>query len=145
MIGWYHWLNGHEFEQTLGDDKGQRSLACFSPWGHKELDMTEWLSNNNCFCLMFWFFGLKTHGILTPWPGIELAPPAMEGKVLTTGLPGKSPLLHVEHNVSVSLLYFSRLGYCLTWEDSAGSHLIQWKAWNSPVLALWMDWCLNRH
>ena len=80
MIGWYHRLNGHKFEQTLEDGKGRRSLASCSPWGHKELDVTQWLSNNNCFCLMFWFFGLKTCGILTPWPGIELAPLAMEGK-----------------------------------------------------------------
>ena len=40
MVGWYHWLNGHESEQTPGDSEGQRSLACCSPWGHKELDVT---------------------------------------------------------------------------------------------------------
>ena len=44
MVGWHHWLNGHEFEQTLGDDEGQGGLACCSPWGHKELNMTEWLN-----------------------------------------------------------------------------------------------------
>ena len=44
MIGWHHWLNGHEFEQTLGDGEGQGSLACCSPWGRKELDMTERLN-----------------------------------------------------------------------------------------------------
>ena len=33
MVGWYHWLNGHEFEQTLGVGNGQGSLACCSPWG----------------------------------------------------------------------------------------------------------------
>ena len=38
---WHRQLNGHEFEQTLGDSEGQGSLACFSPWGCKELDMTE--------------------------------------------------------------------------------------------------------
>ena len=38
LIGWHHWPNGHEFEQTLGDNKGQGSLECCSPWGHKELD-----------------------------------------------------------------------------------------------------------
>ena len=38
MVGWHHWLDGHEFEQTLGDSRGQRSLACYSPWGHKESD-----------------------------------------------------------------------------------------------------------
>ena len=38
MIGWHHWLNGHESEQTLGDSEGQGSLACYSSWGHKEPD-----------------------------------------------------------------------------------------------------------
>ena len=37
MFGWHHWLNGYEFEQTLGDNEGQRSLVCCSPWGRKEL------------------------------------------------------------------------------------------------------------
>ena len=37
---------GHEFEQALGDDEGQGSLACCSPWGRKELDMTQQLNNN---------------------------------------------------------------------------------------------------
>ena len=39
MVGWHHRLNGHEFAQTPGDGEGQGSLACCSPWGHKELDM----------------------------------------------------------------------------------------------------------
>ena len=40
MFGWHHWLDGHESEQApRGDSEGQGSLACFSPWGHKELDM----------------------------------------------------------------------------------------------------------
>ena len=46
MIGWYHWLNGHEFEQTLGDGEGQGSLVCCSPWGRKQLDKTEWMNHN---------------------------------------------------------------------------------------------------
>ena len=41
MVGWYHQLSGHEFEQALGVGDGQGSLACCSPWGHKESDMTE--------------------------------------------------------------------------------------------------------
>ena len=40
MVGWHHLLNGHEFEQTPGDSDGQESLACCSPWSHKELGMT---------------------------------------------------------------------------------------------------------
>ena len=40
MVGWHHGLNGHEFEQTLGNSEGQGSLAYCSPWSHKELEMT---------------------------------------------------------------------------------------------------------
>ena len=35
IVGWYHWLNGHEFEQTQGDSEGQRSLMCCSPWDRR--------------------------------------------------------------------------------------------------------------
>ena len=45
MAGWHHWLNGHEFEQALGDGEGQGSLVCCSPWGSKDLDTTEQLNN----------------------------------------------------------------------------------------------------
>ena len=47
MVGWYHSLDGHEFEQAPGDGEGQGSLVCCSPWGHKESDATEKLNNNN--------------------------------------------------------------------------------------------------
>ena len=60
MVGWHHWLNGHESEQTSGDSGGERSLECCSPWGYKELDMTEWLNN-------------KTK--VSPWPfSLDLGP-----------------------------------------------------------------------
>ena len=43
VIRWHHWLNGCEFEQTLGASEGQRSLVCCSPWDHKELDtISDW-------------------------------------------------------------------------------------------------------
>ena len=41
MVGCFH-----EFEQTLGDSERQGSLACCSPWGHKESDMNEQLNSN---------------------------------------------------------------------------------------------------
>ena len=47
MVRWNHRLSGHEFEQTLGDNEGQESLACCSPWGHKESDTTKWLNKNS--------------------------------------------------------------------------------------------------
>ena len=47
MAGWNHQLNGHEFEQALGDGEGQGSLACCSSLGQKDSNMTEWLNNKN--------------------------------------------------------------------------------------------------
>ena len=47
MVGWHHKLKGHEFEQDLGDDEGQGSLAYCSPWSCKELDTTSRVNNNN--------------------------------------------------------------------------------------------------
>ena len=44
IVGWHHLLNRHEFEQALSVGDGHGSLACCSPWGHKELDMTEGLN-----------------------------------------------------------------------------------------------------
>ena len=44
MVGWQHWLNGHEFGQTPGDSEGQGSLVCCSPQCHKELDISEQLN-----------------------------------------------------------------------------------------------------
>ena len=40
MIRWHRRLKGHEFEQTLGDSEGHGSLAFYSPWGGKDLEMT---------------------------------------------------------------------------------------------------------
>ena len=44
VVGWYHKLDGHEFEQALGGGDGQGNLVCCSPWGHKESDTTEQLN-----------------------------------------------------------------------------------------------------
>ena len=47
MIGWHRQLNEYEFEQAPGDGEGQGCLVCCSTWGHKMLDTTEQLNNNN--------------------------------------------------------------------------------------------------
>ena len=52
MVGWYHQFSGHEFEQALRDGEGQGSLECYSPWGCKESDKTEWLNNTTISCLL---------------------------------------------------------------------------------------------
>ena len=61
MAGWHHWLNGHELAQALGGGDGEGILACWSPWGHKESDTTEWL---NWTELKPWW---ETCLILSPW------------------------------------------------------------------------------
>ena len=68
MVGWHHWLNGHEFKQTPGDGDGQGSLVCCSPWGCKELNTTERLNNKNTFllCVRWGHWGMKReHTILS--------------------------------------------------------------------------------
>ena len=40
-VRWHHQLNGHEFEQTSGNNEGWGTLGCCSPWGHKESDTTK--------------------------------------------------------------------------------------------------------
>ena len=62
IVGWHHWLDGHEFEQALGVGDEQGSLACCSPWGHQESDMTEWLNwtehvSKKFEGTVFWFDG----------------------------------------------------------------------------------------
>ena len=49
MVGWHRQLNGHQFEQALGDGEGQGTLACSNQWGHKEWDTNERLKNNETY------------------------------------------------------------------------------------------------
>ena len=68
MVGWYHWLTGHEFEQALRDGEGQGGMACYSPQGHKKLGMTELLDNDEATN----FFPLPSK-IITDQPCLSLA------------------------------------------------------------------------
>ena len=76
MFLWHHQLDGHEFEQAPGDGEGQGGLACCSPWGRKESDMTERLNNNKARCVESRF----------PDQGSDLCPCTGSG-VLTTAPP----------------------------------------------------------
>ena len=73
-LGWHHWLNGHEFEQTQGDGEGQGSLVCCIPWGHKESDMTERLNwtelilFTNSYWDLFWEFYYLSQSRNVIWP-----------------------------------------------------------------------------
>ena len=72
MVGWYHWLNGQEFEQALGDGEGQGSLACCSPWGRKDLDTSEQLNNKE------WKMKSPAQGpgLVSSWEKLEARCPA---------------------------------------------------------------------
>ena len=55
MFGWHHQLNGHEFEQTPGETKGQGSLVSCSQWGYKESDTTEQLNSSLLYWVVLFF------------------------------------------------------------------------------------------
>ena len=76
MVVWHHRLNGHEFEQTLEDSGRQRSLACCSPWGCKQLDVTQQLNNNN-------------NNLKFPWHLIQCVQKQIQGL-----LPPELPIFH---------------------------------------------------
>ena len=73
MVGWHHWLNRHKFEQVLGDGEGQGSLGCFCPWGHKGLDTSEWLTEQQpgvsllSIISLLWYIWIYTNEII--WVG----------------------------------------------------------------------------
>ena len=57
MVGWHHRLNGHEFEQimSLGNNEGQGSLACYSPWVHKSwTQLSIWTTTTRIFHSLLW-------------------------------------------------------------------------------------------
>ena len=59
MVGWHHQLNGDEFEQAPGDGEGQGSVACKSPWGHKESDTTEQLNKKSKNYMIYTQYGVS--------------------------------------------------------------------------------------
>ena len=68
MVGWHHWLNGHEYEQSQGDSERQGSLACYSLWGHKKLDTT-WRLNNSDW---IWSSRPAVAGFFPQWMTLQL-------------------------------------------------------------------------
>ena len=81
-VGWHHRFNGHEFEQALGDAEGQSSLACYSPWAHKQSDTIEQLnisiiiSPTVCFThtSVYTSMLLSPFFPLSPFPTVSVSP-----------------------------------------------------------------------
>ena len=66
-VGWHHWLNGHEFEQAPRNSDGQGSVACCSPWSHKESDTTQRLNNKNVWKWCLWVLDQKRWNVISDW------------------------------------------------------------------------------
>ena len=63
IVGWHHWLEGHEFEQDPWVGDGQGSLACCSPWGPKESEITEQLNFDSIVLFTVLIISFQEHGI----------------------------------------------------------------------------------
>ena len=90
MVGWHHWLNGHEFQKSPGDGERQGSLVCYSWQGHKDLDMTEQLRNNNILCFS-WYNIQYHHQRWGNWSGKRMKDLGLENKTSHT-IPPPPPL-----------------------------------------------------
>ena len=102
MVGWHHWLNGHEFEQALGDCEGQGNLGSCSSWGCKESDTTEQLNTttvaHQCFChgifqarILEWVAISFSRG--SSWSRDLTHVSSLAGRLLTTEPPEEAPSL----------------------------------------------------
>ena len=98
MVGWHHWLNGRELEQTLGEGEEKGSPMCYRPWGCKQSNMIDQLHNNSTEKARFkeivgkaLFRGLTKHSQAQEGPG------------------RRSPLLKTHGNSRASTLYVSSL------------------------------------
>ena len=69
MVGWHHWVNGYEFMHALGVSDGQGGLVCCCPWGHKELDMTDWTETPEIYFPLYYRLEVQDQGanILRFW------------------------------------------------------------------------------
>ena len=99
MVRWHHHhrLNGHEFEQDLGDSEEQGSLACCSPWGRQESDTTQWLKNNISSLLDPLEKAMATHSSILAW------------EISWTEEPGRLQSMFAEESDTIEQLHSRRL------------------------------------
>ena len=117
MVGWHHQLNGHEYEQALGVGGGQGGLACGSPWGRKESDMTErqnWTLVNHLFWKTvsssvmsdsLWPHGLQPTRFFCPWNS--------PGKNTGVGCHGLLQGIFLTQGLNLGLLHCRQRPLCL--------------------------------
>ena len=142
MVGWHHQLDGHEFEQVLGVGDGLGGLACCSPWGRKESDMTEQLNWTEVLIALsyVWFCnpmdssppGSSIHGILqarilkwvamsssrgSSWPRDQTQISHIAGRLCFQ--PNKRPVVHVMEKAMAP--HSSTLAWKIPWTEEPGS------------------------
>ena len=123
MVGWHQWPDGHEFDQSPGVGDWQGSLACCSPWGRKELDMTEWLNWTEPMAMVFRYIWPKVFiiGILSlrlchSWEAaVNVSHSVLASQHLNT-FPGEFPIVSLGRGDSCLLLQFVSLWFarCLS-------------------------------
>ena len=136
MAEQHHWCNEHELGQTRGHGEGQRGLACCSPWGCKELDMTVWLNkkNNKGRILTYMLFCALSlshvQPFLTPWTVARQASLSM-GILLARimecfAMP--SPRGSSQPGSNSGLPHFRQSPYHLSYQGSPG--ILEWGAYS---------------
>ena len=112
MVGWRHQLDGHEFEQAPGDSEGQGSLVGYSPWGRKELDVTQPLNKMTNYSAACMREVAVVSDSVTPGTAARQAPPSVgfSRQEHCRGVPLPSPTACARHALSGGVA--STLGWC---------------------------------
>ena len=96
MVGWYHLLSGHEFDQVLGVCDGPGGLVCCSPWGHKESETTEQLNWTGAGVL-------SNHLALEPWVSTHPCLTVSKQGSLSHEAPDVRPRMNLSASLSASI------------------------------------------
>ena len=135
MDGWPHWLNGHEFEQTLGDNKAQGRLACCSSWVAKS---QTWLSNwaTTVIIMMYLFSSVQSLSrvqlFATPWTAAHQASLSITN---SRSLPKLMSIESVMPSNHLILYHPLLLPPCLSQHQG----LFQWVSSSHQVAKVWLS------
>ena len=139
MAGWHHQCNGHELGQASGDGKGQGSLACCSPWGHKVSDTTGELDNN------YWW----TPRMMRVWhqPGYSISVGWMTEQMMSMKVISKYKMRYKAFSsVYDALQYIALQGIVYyRWQDRPFHILAEYKAQGSVFLIVTLSFALSLH
>ena len=143
MVGWHHWLNGHEFEQAPGVSEELGGLGCCSPWGHKESDMTVQLNwtEPNCPILCY---------PISIWASLPLSPLSFLHSVFKKNNNNNNwSIVDLQFCLSfrctakwfswfISIIGFYKIQNIVVLHVYKGILLSHKKEWNMPFSATWM-------